>query len=301
MNATLYAATVLIWGTTWIAIAMQSGPVPSAVSVFYRFALASLLLLAVLLVAGRLRRIGARDHLFCLLQGLCVFSFNFYCFYSANAYINSGLEALLFSMATLFNAINGVLFFGQRLEARLVRANLLGLVGIVCLFWHDLSAAHLGRETLIGIALCLLGTYGFSLGNMISVRHQARRLDVLSTNAYAMGYGAMAMLLLVWWRGDSFALLWTPAYISSLLYLAVIGSVVGFAVYFALIGRIGAGPAAYATVLFPLIALGMSTLFEGYRWSGMAVVGLVLILCGNLLLFHRPRPVVTSPAQAERV
>ncbi|UJJ31330.1 DMT family transporter [Halopseudomonas maritima] len=301
MNATLYAATVLIWGTTWIAIAMQSGPVPSAVSVFYRFALASLLLLAVLLVTGRLRRIGPRDHLFCLLQGLCVFSFNFYCFYSANAYINSGLEAVLFSMATLFNAINAVLFFGQRLEARLVRANLLGLVGIVCLFWHDLSAAHLGQDTLIGIGLCLLGTYGFSLGNMISVRHQARRLDVFSTNAYAMGYGAVAMLLLVWWRGDSFALLWTPAYLGALLYLAVIGSVVGFAVYFMLIGRIGAGPAAYATVLFPLIALGMSTLFEGYRWSGMAIVGLALIICGNLLLFHRPRPVVTSPTQAERV
>ena len=112
MNATLYAATVLIWGTTWIAIAMQSGPVPSAVSVFYRFALASVLLLTVLLLSRRLRRIGWRDHLFCLLQGLCVFSFNFYCFYSANAYINSGLEAVLFSMATLFNAINGVIFFG---------------------------------------------------------------------------------------------------------------------------------------------------------------------------------------------
>ncbi|HCL42603.1 MAG TPA: EamA family transporter, partial [Pseudomonas sp.] len=95
--------------------------------------------------------------------------------------------------------------------------------------------------------------------------------------------------------------LWTPAYMGSLVYLAVVGSVIGFAVYFALIGRIGAGPAAYATVLFPLIALGMSTLFEGYQWSAMAVVGLVLILCGNLLLFQRPRPSATPPAQVERV
>ena len=136
---------------------------------------------------------------------------------------------------------------------------------------------------------------------MISVRHQARQLDLLSTNAYAMGYGALAMLLLAWLRGDAFALLWTPAYLGSLVYLAVVGSVVGFAVYFALVGRIGAGPAAYATVLFPLIALGMSTLFEGYRWSGMAVVGLLLIIGGNLLLFHRPRPSATPPVQVERV
>ncbi len=75
----------------------------------------------------------------------------------------------------------------------------------------------------------------------------------------------------------------------TLLYLAVIGSIIGFAAYFSLVGRIGAGPAAYTTVMFPLIALGMSTLFEGYKWSGAAVFGLALILLGNMVMFYRPR------------
>ncbi|SDR78391.1 Threonine/homoserine efflux transporter RhtA [Halopseudomonas sabulinigri] len=289
MNAVLYVTTVLIWGTTWIAISMQSGSVSVLVSVFYRFALAAGLLLVVLMLFGRLRRLSRRDHGFCVLQGMCVFGFNFCCFYAANAYINSGLESVLFSLATVFNALNGVLFFRQRLTRRLLVANLLGFVGILSLFWHDLTGSSMSADVLLGIGLSLLGTYGFSLGNMISVRHQARGLDLLSTNAYAMGYGALVMLTLAWLTGASFGILWTPAYIGSLLYLALFGSVIGFAAYFALIGRIGAGPAAYATVMFPLIALGMSTLFEGYQWTGSAVLGLVLILLGNAVMFYRPR------------
>lgn len=103
------------------------------------------------------------------------------------------------------------------------------------------------------------------------------------------GYGALVMLVLALLTDASFAIEQTPAYIGSLLYLAVIGSIVGFATYFSLVGRIGAGPAAYTTVMFPLIALGMSTLFEGDQWSGAAVFGLVLILIGNVVMFYQPR------------
>tara|TARA_R110000868_G_scaffold42938_17_gene145047 strand:+ start:24715 stop:25614 length:900 start_codon:yes stop_codon:yes gene_type:complete len=295
MNTLLYITTVLIWGTTWIAISMQSGPVPVVVSVFYRFSLAAGVLLLALLVTGRLRRLAARDHGFCLLQGMCVFGLNFCCFYAANAYINSGLESVLFSLATVFNAINGVIFFRQRVTQRLLWANLLGFIGIVSLFWHDLAGAGMNAGVLLGIGLSLLGTYGFSLGNMISVRHQARGLDLLSTNAYAMGYGALVMLLIALITGAQFSMQWTATYLGSLLYLAFFGSVIGFAAYFALIGRIGAGPAAYATVMFPLIALGMSTLFEGYQWSTSAILGLVLILLGNAVMFYRRKRPVEMP------
>lgn len=295
MNSLLYVTTVLIWGTTWIAISMQSGPVPVVVSVFYRFALAAGLLLLVLWLTGRLRHLAARDHVFCLLQGMCVFGFNFCCFYTANAYINSGLESVLFSLATVFNAINGVIFFRQQVTRRLLWANLLGFLGILSLFWHDLSGAGMNTGVLLGIGLSLLGTYGFSLGNMISVRHQARGLDLLSTNAYAMGYGALVMLLIAVVSGAEFSIEWTAGYLGSLAYLALFGSVIGFATYFALIGRIGAGPAAYATVMFPLIALGMSTLFEGYQWTSNAIVGLILILLGNAVMFYRPKRVAAAP------
>ncbi|MDW6092199.1 DMT family transporter [Vibrio rhizosphaerae] len=294
VNGSLYLTTVLIWGTTWFAITLQTGDVPAMVSVFYRFAIASGLLLVILKWSGRLQTINRRDHLFCLLQGMCVFCLNFLCFYSANHYINSGLESVLFSMAIVFNAVNGVIFLGQRITYRLACAGLIGLSGIVCLFWESLFANDLNTATLLGIGLCLLGTYGFSLGNMISARHQKRGNDVLSTNAYAMLYGALTMLLIIVVTGTHFTIDTTVSYLGGLFYLAIFGSVVGFGTYFALVGRIGTGAAAYATILFPLVALSISTLFEGYVWTQSAVVGLVLILTGNVVMFFkipsRPKP-----------
>ena len=298
VNALLYATTVLIWGTTWFAISLQVGEVPAMVSVFYRFAIASLLLISILKVTGRLNRITTQDHLFCLLQGICVFCFNFLCFYSANRYINSGLESVLFSMAIVFNAVNGVIFLKQRITHRLLIASTFGIVGIICLFWHDLQTQHMESDVLIGIGLSLLGTYGFSLGNIISARHQKRGIDVLSTNAYAMLYGASSMLAIILLSGTSFQIDTSISYLSALLYLAVFGSVVGFSTYFTLVGRIGTGAAAYATVLFPLVALGVSTVYEGYEWTESAVLGLLLILFGNFVMFFRPR---TPPSTTKKV
>lgn len=289
MNLILYAVTVLIWGTTWIAIAFQLGEVPVMVSVFYRFALAAGVLLLWLLASGRLHRLGARDHLFCALQGLCVFCLNFHLFYTATAYVTSGLNAVVFSMAVLFNAVNGVLFFRQAITPRLLAAAALGLAGMLCLFWPDIRSEGLDTGVLFGLGCALLGTYGFSLGNMLSLRHQRRGLDLLSTNAYAMGYGALIMLALVLASGAPFAVDLSPTYLGALFYLAIFGSVIGFGTYFALVGRIGAGPAAYATLLFPLVALGISTLVEGYRWTPPALIGLATILAGNAVMFYRPR------------
>ncbi|CNH95629.1 MULTISPECIES: DMT family transporter [Yersinia] len=289
MNMLLYLLVVVIWGTTWIAITLQQqGSVAITVSIFYRFALAAGVMMIFLLLARRLRHLALGDHLFCIAQGFCVFAFNFYCFYHAAAYISSGLESVIFSMAVLFNAINGMIFFRQRLSPNLLPASILGMTGIISLFWHDLTATQIAPELLKGIGLSLLGTYGFSLGNMISSRHQRRGLDILSTNAYAMTYGAVLMGLFSLFQHHSFTIELTPRYLGSLLYLAIFGSVIAFAAYFSLIGRIGASGAAYSTLLFPLVALTISTFYEGYHWHLNAIIGLILILLGNLVMFSRP-------------
>ncbi|STV40370.1 putative transmembrane protein [Klebsiella pneumoniae] len=204
MNALLYALVVVIWGTTWIAIFLQQGPVAAPVSIFWRFAVASVTMLAILLVTRRLRPLGAKDHLCCLLQGCCVFCFNFWCFYTAAAWINTGLESVIFSMAVLFNAINSFLFFRQQPPGRFWAAAALGLAGIVILFWDDLLANGLNASLLWGIGLSALGTYGFSLGNMFSIRHQRRGLETLTTNSWAMLYGTLVMGAIALLRGDNF-------------------------------------------------------------------------------------------------
>lgn len=288
MNAFLYCLVVVIWGTTWIAIFLQQGTVPAPVSIFWRFALATLTIMAALVLLRRLRKLAARDHLFCLLQGCCVFGFNFLCFYTAAAWINTGLESVIFSMAVLFNAVNGFLFFGHRPPARFYPAALLGMCGIVTLFWDDLQASGLSSTLLMGIGLSALGTYGFSLGNMISQRHQRNGLETMTTNAWAMLYGTLIMGAIALVRGDSFIPEWTLSYLGALVYLALFGSVIAFGAYFTLIGRIGASNAAYSTLLFPLVALTISTFYEGYVWHINGIIGLLLILTGNLVMFSRP-------------
>lgn len=191
-------------------------------------------------------------------------------------------------MAVLFNAINSFLFYRQQPPGRFWLAAALGLAGIVTLFWDDLWASGLNASLMLGIALSALGTYGFSLGNMLSIRHQRRGLETLTTNSWAMLYGTLVMGAIALVRGDNFAPQWTLSYMGALLYLAVFGSVIAFGAYFTLVGRIGAGKAAYSTLLFPLVALTISTFYEDYVWHSSAVAGLALILVGNLVMFARP-------------
>ena len=288
MNALLYILVVVIWGTTWLAIYMQQGVVSVPVSIFWRFAVAAVVMLVVLRSLGPLRRISLRDHLFCMLQGGCVFGFNFVCFYHAATYISSGLESVIFSMAVLFNAVNSMIFFRQRPHKNLLPAAVLGISGVIALFWHNLVATQLAPSLLWGIGLSALGTFGFSLGNMISTRHQRRGLETLSTNTYAMFYGTVIMGVLALLRGDSFMPEFTLRYLGSLFYLAIFGSVIAFGAYFTLVGRIGASQAAYSTLLFPLVALSLSTIYEDYVWHSNAIIGLVMILLGNLVMFAKP-------------
>lgn len=289
MNSLLYAAVVLIWGTTWIAIAAQHGEISPVVGVLWRFSIAAIVLFLGLLTLKKLKPLALKDHAFCVLQGFCIFGINFVCFYVAVAYINSGLESVIFSMAVLFNAINSRIFFKQQISANFIPAVILGLLGMLALFWHDLTATQLQWQTIFAIALCTVGTYCFSLGNMISLRHKQQGSDLFSTTAYAMLYGALFMGSIALFRGENLIPQMTVVGWSAVMYLALIGSVAGFTIYFILIARIGAGKAAYSTLLFPLVALSISTIWEGYVWTGSAVLGVVLILLGNYILFSPPQ------------
>ncbi|RCW88256.1 DMT family transporter [Paracoccus lutimaris] len=298
MNALLFAATVLIWGTTWIAIALQVGPVPVLVSVFYRFAVAALVLLAGLALAGRLRVPAGRDWPWIVAQALCLFSMNFICFYAAAAYLPSGLISVIFSLATLFNAVNARIFFGERIAARAVLASLLGVSGLALLLAPEQAAAGgtLDGGTIRGIALACLGTMLFSLGNMVSRRNSAAGISPLQANGWGMACGAAVLIGLIAVTGTTMVAPPDGRYLGAMLYLAVVGSVIGFTTYLMLVARIGSARAAYATVLFPIVALALSTAYEGYVWHWQAGLGLGLALLGNLVMFSRPRTGRAVPA-----
>ena len=298
MNLSLYLLTVLIWGTTWIALKFQLGEVAIPLSIAYRFALAALVLFVLLLVSGRLQKLGRRGQWYCLLQGLCLFCLNFMCFYSASQWIPSGLVAVVFSTATLWNALNARLFFGRRLAANVLWGGLLGLGGLSLLFWPELADHAASRETVWGLGLALLGTLFFSAGNMLSSVQQQAGLRPLSTNAWGMLYGALILAGYCVLTDVPLSFDSSPRYLGSLLYLAIPGSVIGFTAYLTLVGRMGPERAAYCTVLFPLVALNISAVLEGYQWTLPGLLGLVLVMLGNVLVFRKPRSAQIAPLPA---
>jgi drug/metabolite transporter (DMT)-like permease len=291
MNISLYLLTVLIWGTTWIALKLQLGVVAIPVSIVYRFGFAALMLFAILLLSGRLQKVNRRGQLICVAQGLCLFCVNFMCFYTASQWIPSGLIAVVFSTSTLWNALNARIFFKQKVARNVLGGCALGLLGLACLFWPELSGHSASRETLIGLGLALLGTLCFSAGNMLSSLQQKAGLRPLTTNAYGMLYGAGMLALYCLLSGTPFSFEWNTRYISSLAYLVVAGSVIGFTAYLTLVGRMGPERAAYCTVLFPVVALNISAFAEGYHWTLPALAGLALVMLGNVLVFRKPKAV----------
>lgn len=291
MNLFLYVLTVLIWGTTWIALKLQLGVVAIPVSIVYRFGLAALVLFAVLLLSRKLQVMNKRGHLICLAQGLCLFCVNFMCFLTASQWVPTGLIAVVFSTATLWNALNARVFFKQKIARNVIAGGALGLFGLALLFWPELSGHTATPQTLLGLGLALIGTMCFSAGNMLSSLQQKAGLKPLTTNAWGMLYGAGMLAVYCAFNGIPFDMEWNTRYIGSLLYLVIPGSVIGFTAYLTLVGRMGPERAAYCTVLFPLVALNVSAFVEGYQWTAPALAGLVLVMLGNVLVFRKPKPV----------
>lgn len=283
----LYAATVLIWGSSWYAITLQLGDIHPVWSVAYRFALAAAMLLGFCLIARRRLRFSARDHGALALQGLLLFSLNYVLFYFVIGRLTSGIVAVVFSTIVFMNMVNAALIFRAPVQARVLVGAVLGLTGIALVFWPELAAFRATGSALTSLALALLATWVASLGNMVAVRNHRRGLPVIETNTFGMAYGTLFTTLAALVLGAKLDLEWSLPYTGSLIYLALFATVIAFGCYLSLLGRIGPDRAAYASVLFPVVALAISTLLEGYRWSAPALVGVTIVLLGNVLVLAR--------------
>jgi len=274
----LYASTVLIWGTTWYAITLQLGQVAPAVSVAYRFMIAAAVLLTFCTLSGRRLRFNRRQHIGIGLLGLFLFSTNYMVFYAATANLTSGLIAVIFSTILLMNIAIGAVLFRSAIVPKVVAGALLGMTGIVLVFWPEVQGLSASDDTTLAIGLSFL---------MASVYNHKAGVPVIEANSIGMAYGAVITLLWVSVTGTDIDFDWSARYIGSLLYLAIFGSVFAFSCYLTLLGRIGADRAAYAMVLFPIVALLISTVLEDYQWSTFALTGVLLIVAGNVLVLRR--------------
>ncbi|MGH8198733.1 MAG: DMT family transporter [Steroidobacteraceae bacterium] len=291
----IYAIVVLIWGTTWYAIKFQLGVVAPEISLVYRFGIAAICVFVYARVTGSPLQLSWRDHRYVALQGLTLFCLNYWMTYLSTQYLTSGLVAVIFTGIIFFNLVNSRMIFGTPIERRVLVAAGAGMLGVALLFLPELQAALGDRSIAHGALLALGATYVASLGNMAAMRNTEGRLPVVTVNAYGMAYGAIGLAVIAATRGTPIAFDPHWPYVVSLLYLSLAGTSLAFGLYLALLKRIGAARAAYTSVLFPVVALTVSTLFEDYRWSLAAFAGLAVLLVGNAIaLGKRPEGVASS-------
>ncbi len=288
-NYFLYLITVVIWGSTWIAINYQLGDVAVEASITYRFALAALILFSFAKIKQLPMRFSLKQHGLFAAFGICLFGLNYLLLYSAQLHINSALTCIAFSTLMIMNIVNARIFYNTKITKQVYLGGALGLFGITTLFWPQLTDVALGAATLLGLGMCLLGTFSASIGNMISIKNQKNNIAIVQANAWGMMYGAIFTGLAVIVQGKQFSFSFDFAYLSSLVYLSLFGSVIAFGCYLTLMTRIGAHKTSYANILFPAIAVLISTVVEDFHWSEYTVIGLSFILLGNLVVLTKVR------------
>lgn len=286
-----FAIVTLIWGSTWIVIRDQLGVVPPSWSVSYRFLVAGLAMVAFAAWKRESFRLDARGWGFAVALGVTQFCLNFNFVYRAESFITSGLVAVVFAMLLVPNALFGRIFLGQKLGRQLLAGSAVAMAGVALLFLHEARTdPHGPSASLTGIAFTLCGILSASTANVMQATETARRYPMAAMLAVAMLLGAAFDAAFAWWLTGPPVFEPRIGYVAGILYLGLAASALAFTLYFRIIRVIGPAKAAYSSVIVPVIAMLLSTVFEGYRWSLLAGAGAALTGVGLVIALMARRP-----------
>jgi drug/metabolite transporter (DMT)-like permease len=295
-----FIIVTLIWGSTWIVIRDQLGGdqgvmVPASWSVCYRFLVAGIAMALLALLRRETLWLSWRGQVFAMILGTLQFAVNFNFVYRAEGFITSGLVAVLFALLIVPNTLLTRLIIGTRVERRFLAGGAIAVVGIGLLLLHEARNATLGTGAVVaGAALTLAGVLSASVANVMQATPTGRAQQVIPMLAWAMLWGTLANALFALATVGTPVVDLRPAYLLGVLYLGIAGSVICFPLYFGIIRNVGAGTAAWSSVLIPVIAMGFSTLLEGYAWSGLTIAGALLALTGLVVAVMPRQPVMDS-------
>lgn len=286
-----FAAVTLIWGSTWIVITGQLGTVPPTWSVTYRFLLGGAAMLLWAVVTRQPLGLDARGIGFAALMGVFQFALNFNFVYRAEMHVTSGLVAVVFALLLVPNAVLARIFLGQRLGRQLVIGSLIAMAGVGLLFLHEIRRDPTASgEVYLGIGLTLLGVLSASVANVMQATNTAKAYPMTTMLGWAMLLGAAMDGAFAWATTGPPVFDMRSSYIAGVLYLGLVGSAVSFPLYFSVLRKIGPAKAAYSSVIIPVLAMLLSTAFEGYRWSLLAGAGALLAGAGLVLALRARRP-----------
>ena len=289
-----FVVTALVWGSTWLVIKGSIGPVPPSWSVTWRFVGAAIGMFALGLARGDITvraLVPERAVLtHAALIGISLFCCNFQFVYRAETHLTSGLVAVVFALLLLPNAVFGRIFLGTPVTRGFIAGSVIALGGIVLLMINEYRAAPAGSDVPLGAAMTVLALLCASTGNVLQASEPARRVPATVLLAWAFLIGATADFIVAWVLSGPPVIDWSPTYMSSVAYLALVGSVLTFPLYNLLLREMGPGRAAYNGVLVPVVAMLLSTVFEGYRWSAFNVGGAALSLVGLVVALRSRNP-----------
>ena len=287
MNILMYFSVAILWGSSWFAIKFQLGLIPETVSLAWRFFIASSILFLFSFALQKKIKLFFYEIKHIFIQGILLFSINYFFIYLGTNYLTSGLVAILFSNVTIFVILNGYVFFNKPIRLNVLIGSIIGIIGLIFIFQFEFTKIINPIDLFKGIILILIGTYFASLGMLYSGLNQERNIPLIQSNAYGMFFGASLMIIMAFCFNQNINIDINFSYISSLLFLAIFGSVLGFSIYLKLLGKIGADKASYVNILTPVIALSLSTLFENYLWGLQNILGFLLVLIGNTIILYK--------------
>jgi drug/metabolite transporter (DMT)-like permease len=280
----LFAIASLIWGSTFWAITLELGEVPPAVSVVYRFALASATLFLLCRARGDRLLLPWRAQRWMMLQGTLTFAISYVCTYNAEQYLVSALVAVQFALMVFWTPICGRIGFGTPIAARTWGAGAAAIAGVLLLFYHSIGAALHELRTggsgsfLLGVLLATSAAIASAAGSVVVTKLREQTPNVMLTMAWSMLWGSSLVAAWVLLSGQRFVVPQAPSYWMGLLYLSLFGSVIAFNCYFTLINRIGSHKAVYIGVVTPVISVLLSIRLEHYRPGPIEFLGMVVCL-----------------------
>ena len=286
-NLVLFISTLICWSPTWYLIKFQFGVVDPLISIFYRFFIASIIVFIFLILSKKKMSFNLHQHLSFLLLGVTLFSLNYIFSYLANTYLISGIVAIAFSTILIMNILGERIYFKIKSSKETLFAAGFGIIGILIIFGKELLNFKLEDKTNIGIILSFVATFWASTGNLIHQKNSKDKIPFVQSIAYGMLYGSIFTLIVAKFRGAELLFDDSFSYISSLLYLSIIGSVLAFYLYLKLLESIGSARAGYIGVIMPIIALIISTIFEGLQWTNNLIFGLPVLIFGCVLILKQ--------------
>jgi drug/metabolite transporter (DMT)-like permease len=276
---TLYAALVLIWSSTWVAIKIGLEDSPPLLGAGVRFALAGVVLLGISVARGSSLRTDAR---LAAVLGLFPFAFCYGLVYWGEQHIPSGLAAVLFGILPLYTAfLAGVLLPAEPLRARLVAGVLVAIAGLALAFAESLE---LGNDDLAwaGALALVAAPLGPAIGN-VAQKLRASGLDALVLNGWSMVGGGLLLLAVSAVAEDWGEAAWGAEALGSIAYLAIFGSAVAFVSLTVLLRHLTAQAMSFMAMLLPFGALLFGAAVYSEPLTARAAGGALLVAVGLMV------------------